>query len=149
MNKRRLGQQTATFFAHATGLLSSFLSLATYAPGLWDDRKRNHKPVVPLYLCLDISNNLSRATFLPSPFLPQFSCPKNVSRQEQKALWAQGLWQMWQIKMRNTFCWNARMNILPAFAHSTSLSSHLNMRMAQLVWGPFWISLMSLVLPFS
>jgi len=31
------------------------------APGWWDDRKRNHKPVLPIYLRLDISNNLSRA----------------------------------------------------------------------------------------
>ena len=30
-------------------------------PGWWDDRIRNHKPVLPLYLRLDISNNLSRA----------------------------------------------------------------------------------------
>ena len=31
------------------------------APGWWDDRKRNHKPVLPLKLRLDVSNNLSRA----------------------------------------------------------------------------------------
>jgi len=31
------------------------------APGWWDDRKRNHKPALPIYLRLDISNNLSRA----------------------------------------------------------------------------------------
>ena len=30
-------------------------------PGWWDDRERNHKPVLPLYLHLNISNNLSRA----------------------------------------------------------------------------------------
>jgi hypothetical protein len=43
-------------------------------------------------------------------------------------------------RMRNTFCWTAvRMNILLAFAHSTaSWSSHLSMRIAQLVWGHFW-----------
>jgi len=29
--------------------------------GWWDDRKRNQKPVLPLYLCLDIPSNLSRA----------------------------------------------------------------------------------------
>ena len=29
--------------------------------GWWDDRKRNQKPVLPLYLRLDIPNNLSRA----------------------------------------------------------------------------------------
>ena len=31
------------------------------ALGWWDDRKRNHKPVLPIYLRLDIFNNLSRA----------------------------------------------------------------------------------------
>jgi len=30
-------------------------------PGWWDDKKRNQKPVLPLYLRLDISSNLSRA----------------------------------------------------------------------------------------
>jgi len=30
-------------------------------PGWWDDRKRNQKPVLPLYLCLDIPSNLSHA----------------------------------------------------------------------------------------
>jgi len=29
-------------------------------PGWWDDRKRNQKPVLPLYLRLDIPSNLSR-----------------------------------------------------------------------------------------
>jgi len=29
--------------------------------GWWDDRKRNQKPVLPLYLRLDIPSNLSRA----------------------------------------------------------------------------------------
>ena len=42
-------------------------------------------------------------------------------------------------RMRNTFCWTVRMNILLAFAHSTtSWSSHLSMRIAQLVWRLFW-----------
>jgi len=32
------------------------------APGWWDGRSRNHKPLLPIYLRLgDISNNLSRA----------------------------------------------------------------------------------------
>ena len=31
------------------------------APGWWDDRKKiTSLPVLPLYLCLNISNNLSR-----------------------------------------------------------------------------------------
>jgi hypothetical protein len=39
------------------------------APGWWDDRKRNNKPVLPLYLCLNISNNLSRAVDCPHEHL--------------------------------------------------------------------------------
>ena len=31
------------------------------APGWWDDRKINHKLMLPIYLRLDISSNLSRA----------------------------------------------------------------------------------------
>jgi len=31
------------------------------APGWWDDRKRFHRPVLPIYLRLNISNFLSRA----------------------------------------------------------------------------------------
>jgi len=34
------------------------------ASGRWDDRKGNHKPVLPLYHRLDISNN-QPCTFLP------------------------------------------------------------------------------------
>jgi hypothetical protein len=50
------------------------------APGWWDDRKRNHKPVLPIYLRLDISNNLSRALpCLRLYFRPQLSGPKNAS----------------------------------------------------------------------
>ena len=36
-------------------------------------------------------------------------------------------------RMRNTFCWTVRMNIKSDFAHSNSLSTHLRLRMAQLV----------------
>jgi hypothetical protein len=36
-------------------------------------------------------------------------------------------------RMRNTFCWIVRMIIWTDFAHSNSLSSHLSLRMAQLV----------------
>ena len=46
--------------------------------GWWNDRKRKQKPVLPLYLRLDIPSNFSR-TFLPSPFWPQLSGPKNAS----------------------------------------------------------------------
>jgi hypothetical protein len=37
--------------------------------------------------------------------------------------------------------------VLTDFAHSNSLSSHLSLRMAQLVWGPLWTNLIFLVLP--
>ena len=37
-------------------------------PGWWDDRRRNHKPMLPLSLRLDISNNLSRALSCLRPF---------------------------------------------------------------------------------
>jgi len=51
-------------------------------------------------------------------------------------------------RMRNTFCWTVHMNIWSGFAHSNSLlSSHLSLRMAQLVWGPLWANLIFLVLP--
>ena len=50
-------------------------------------------------------------------------------------------------RMRNTFCWTVRMSIWSDFAHSNSLSSHLSLRMAQLVWGLLWTNLIFLVLP--
>ena len=51
-------------------------------------------------------------------------------------------------RMKNTFCWTVRMNILSAFAHSTaSWSSHLSMRIAQVVWGSFWTSQICTVWP--
>jgi len=57
-------------------------------------------------------------------------------------------------RMRNTFCWTVRMNILLASAHSTaSWSSHLNMKIANsfedlrtllnqiyMVWPILWLS---------
>jgi hypothetical protein len=49
-------------------------------------------------------------------------------------------------RMRSTFCWTVRMNIL--LAHSTaSWSSHLNMKIAQLVWELFWTNLIFMVWP--
>ena len=49
------------------------------APDWWDDRKRINKPVLPLYFRLDGFQQSQPCTFLPSPFLPQLSGPKNVS----------------------------------------------------------------------
>jgi hypothetical protein len=49
-------------------------------PGWWDDRKINQKPVLPLYLCLDIPSNLSRALFcLRFSGHNALSSPKNAS----------------------------------------------------------------------
>jgi hypothetical protein len=42
------------------------------APGWWDDRKRNHKPVLPIYLRLDISQifpAISAVLFLAFAYL--------------------------------------------------------------------------------
>jgi len=113
------------------------------APGWWDDRKRNHKPMLPIYLRLDISSNLSRA----------LSCLRLSSHnfaylaitfwsKECVIIGIEGLMSSGSVtkvtgtlfRMRNTICWTVRINILLASAHSTaSWSSHLNMKIAQLV----------------
>jgi len=50
-------------------------------------------------------------------------------------------------RMTNTSCWTVRINILLASAHSTaSWSSHLNMKIAQLVWL-FWTNQIYMVWP--
>ena len=107
-------------------------------PGWWDDRKRNHKPVLPLYLRMDIPSNLSRA----------LSCLRLtghnflVQRMRHDVMTGiEGLMSSGSVtdvtgtlfRMRNTFCWTVRMNIWSDFAQSNSLSSHLSLRMAQLV----------------
>jgi hypothetical protein len=48
------GRIMRTYHTHFGGPLG-------IAPGWWDDRKRNQKPALPLYLRLDIPSNLSRA----------------------------------------------------------------------------------------
>jgi len=64
-------------------------------------------------------------------------CDCGTNRQMWLALCSRGykgLQGCTLFKMRNTFCWTVRMNILLASAHSTaSWSSHLNMKIAQLV----------------
>ena len=110
-------------------------------PGWWDDRKRNYKPALPLYLRLDIPSNLSRA----------LSCLRlsghNFLGYRMQKTGIEGLMSSGSVtnmtgtlfRIRNTSCWTARMNIMFASAHSTaSWSSHLSMRIAQLVCRPFW-----------
>ena len=128
------------------------------APGWWDDRNRNHKPVLPIYLRSDISNVLSRALsclrLYGHNFLVQRMRHNRNRRPHELRICEREktpLVVMTQpagsvtnmtgtlFRMRNTFCWAVRMHILLAFAHSTaSWSSHLSMRIAQLVWGLFW-----------
>jgi hypothetical protein len=91
-------------------------------PGWWDDRKRIYEPMLPLYLRLDISNNLSCA----------LSCLRlsghNFLVQSCVITGIEGLQVMSSgfvtnvtgtlFRMRNTICWTVRMNILLAFAHA-------------------------------
>ena len=111
------------------------------ALGWLDDRKRNHKPVLPIYLSLDISNVISSALsclrLCGNNFLVQRMRHNRSRRPYELRICDRCDWHT--IQMRNTFCWTVRMNILLAFAHSTaSWSSHLSMRIAQLVWGLVW-----------
>jgi hypothetical protein len=123
------------------------------APGWWDDRNRNHKPVLPIYLRSDISNVLSRALsclrLYGHNFLVQRMRHNRNRRPHELRICEREktpLVVMTQpagsvtnmtgtlFRMRNTFCWAVRMHILLAFAHSTaSWSSHLSMRITQLV----------------
>ena len=81
--------------------------------GWWDDRKRNKKPVLPLYLRLDIPSSLSRALsclrLSGHNFLVQ-----RLHHDRNRCLMSSG--SVTDVtgtlfKMRNTFCWTARMNI--------------------------------------
>jgi len=96
------------------------------APDWWDDKKRNHKPMLPIYLRLDVSSNLSRAISclrLSCHNFPSKECSGSVTNVTGTLF-----------RTRSTFCWTVRINISSAFAHSTSLSPHLSMGMAQLIW---------------
>ena len=76
--------------------------------GWWDDRIRNQKPVLPLYLRLDIPSNLSRALsrlrFSGHNFLVQIMRHEGI----------EGLMSSGSVtdvtstlfRMRNTFCWS-------------------------------------------
>ena len=81
--------------------------------GWWDDRKKNQKPVLPLYLCLDIPSNLSRA----------LSCLRlsghNILVQRMRHDRNRRPYEPGSVTdvtgtlftMRITFCWTVRMNI--------------------------------------
>ena len=96
-------------------------------------KKRNHKPVLPTYLRLDISN-FSAVHFLAFAFLVITFWSKECVITGIEGLMGSG--SVTNVtgtlfRMRNTFCWTVHMNILLAFAHSTaSWSSHLSMRIA-------------------
>jgi len=105
-----------------------------------DDRNENYKPVLPLYLRLNISNNLSRALsclrLSGHNFLVQRMRLYDNRNRRPYELRIGDHWTTVTgtlFRMRNIFCWTVRMNnILSAFAHSTaSLSFHLCKRMAQ------------------
>ena len=107
------------------------------ALGWWDDRKRNHKPVY-LSIFAWIFSTISDVHFLAFAFLVITFWSKESVMTGIEGLMSSG--SVTNVpgtlfRMRNTFCWTAvRMNILLAFAHSTaSWSSHLSMRIAQLV----------------
>jgi hypothetical protein len=99
------------------------------APGWWDDRRRNHKPVLPIYLRLDISNNLSRA--LSCLRLSGHNClVQRCVMTEIEGIMSSG--SVTNVtgtlfRMRNTFCWTVRMNIL---------LEHLRTQHRQLVFPP-------------
>jgi len=108
------------------------------APGGWDDRKRHHKLVLPLYLCLDISifPTISAVHFLAFAFLAiTFWSKECVITGLLEGLMSSGFVTNVTgtlFRIRNTISWTVCMNILSAFALNTaSLSSHLSIRMAQ------------------
>ena len=109
------------------------------SPDWWDNRKRYHKPVLPIYLRLNISNIFSRALsclcLSGHNFLVQ-RIRHNRNRRPYELMSSGSLTNVTGtlFRMRSTFCWTVHMNILLAFAHSTaSWSFHLSMRIAQLV----------------
>ena len=105
--------------------------------GWWDDRKRNQKPVLPLYLCLDIPAT-SAEHFLAFAFLAITFRSKECVITGIEGLMSSGHVQMWLAHCLDEehILLDFRMNILLAIAHSTaSWSSHLNMKIAQFIWG--------------
>jgi len=107
------------------------------APGWWDDRKRNHQqPVLPITFAW-IFPTISAVHFLAFAFLAiTFWSIECVITGIEGLVGSGSVTNVTGIlfRMRNTFCWTVRMYILLASTHSTaSWSSHLNMKIAQLV----------------
>ena len=106
------------------------------ALGWWDDRKRNHKPVY-LSIFAWIFSTISDVHFLAFAFLVITFWSKEYAITGIEGLMSSG--SVTDVtgtlfRMKNAFCWTVCMNILLVFAHSTaSWSSHLKMKMAQLV----------------
>ena len=66
------------FQQNYTDLSHTFWCTLGNASGWWDDRWRNHKPVLLFYFSLDIQQSLP-CTFLPSPISPQLFGPNHAS----------------------------------------------------------------------
>jgi len=118
-------------------------------PGWWDDRKES-KSLCCLSTFAWTIPATSAAHFLAFAFLATTFWSKECVLTGIEGLMSSG--SVTDVtgtlfRMRNTFCWTVRMIIWSDFAHSNSLSSHLSLRMAQLVWGPLWTNLIFLVLP--
>jgi len=104
------------------------------------EREIKSLPVLPLYLRLDIPSNLSRAPSCLRLSGHNFLVQRSVMTGIEGLMSSGSVTDVTGIlfRMRNTFCWTVRMIIWSDFAHSISSSSHLSLRMAQLVWGPLW-----------
>jgi threonine/homoserine/homoserine lactone efflux protein len=99
---------------------------------------------------LNISNNLSSALSCPRLFGHNFLVQRMRQNRNRRPYEVRSVTYVTGtlFKLRNTFYWTVWMNILSAFAHSTaSWSSHLSMRIAQLVWGLVWTSQICMVRP--
>ena len=122
------------------------------ALGWWDDRKSNHKPVVLPYLpslgyfqpsqpcalsCLRLSGH---------NFLVQKMRHNRNRRPYELRICDKCDWH--SVQDEEHILLTVRMNTLLTFAHSTtSCSSHLNMKIAQIVWGLFWTNQTFMVWP--
>ena len=87
-----------TFPAELWGLITHNLVYlwGLLLAGWWDDRKRNHKPVLPIYLRLDTSNKLSRALSCLRLSGHNFLVQRmRHDRNRRSCSWAQDMWQMW------------------------------------------------------
>ena len=122
------------------------------APGWWDDRKEITSLCYRWSTFAWIFPPISAVHFLAFAFLAITFWSKECVITGIGGLMSPGsvtnVTVCTLFRMRNTFCWTVRMNILLAFAHSTaSWSFHLKMEIAQLVWGLFWTNQIFMVWP--